>query len=59
MNRFIARRFATEWYINIPATHMKQQESFVYAYNGDRIVAIVDLGCVDAVWMSNTEGSKE
>ena len=41
-----------DWYCNIIADRIEETEGIVRAFNGDNLVGVLDLGVVDALWLS-------
>lgn len=42
----------TDWYCNIIVTRIERDDSIVYAYNGEELVGIFDIGGFLAMWTS-------
>lgn len=52
MDKLIVK--ARDWYANIDATRIVREESIIFAYHGEELVGVFDLGAIDALY-----GSKE
>lgn len=42
-------------YINLPADHMEREESLIFVYNGTELVAMLDIGILDSIWISESK----
>ena len=52
MKRFIAI-LNGDSFINVPATRMQKEEDAILVWDGEELVAFVDVGCVLAAHMSD------
>lgn len=41
-----------DWHVNINVTHIQREEALVFAFLGDDLVGVFDLGIVGALYMS-------
>lgn len=42
-------------YINLPADRLEREESLIFVYNGDQLIAMVDIGMLDSIWISESK----
>ena len=42
-------------YINLPADRMEREESIIFVYNGSELVAVLDIGILDSIWISESK----
>ena len=52
MKRLCAKSIKADWNLNIPVSYIERDESFVYGYDGENLVAVIDLGSIDVLWVS-------
>lgn len=45
-------------YINLPADHMEREESIIFVFNGSELVAMLDIGILDSIWISEVKDSQ-
>lgn len=51
-------RFNKGEFCNIEATMLCREDSVVFVYNGTELVAMFDLGYIDAIWMNEKGDGK-
>lgn len=45
-------------YINLPADRMEREESLIFVYNGTELVAMLDIGILDSIWISEVRDER-
>ena len=45
-------------YINLPANRLEREESLIFVYNGTELVAMLDIGILDSIWISEVKDSQ-
>lgn len=45
-------------YINLPADSLEREESLIFVYNGTELVAMLDIGILDSIWISEVKDSQ-
>ncbi|HWP50764.1 MAG TPA: hypothetical protein VN626_03595 [Clostridia bacterium] len=57
MTRLIVnyRRNEKTEFINIPCDEIKEENGFIYAYENEKLIAAVDLGCLDMAYLSEQQ----
>lgn len=53
MTRCVAK--FKDGYQNIPADRLEREDAIIFAYNGDRLVAMFDIGCLESIWLSEAK----
>lgn len=49
-------QFSSGKYINIEADHIERDEGIVYGYHNNGLVAVIDLGTIDYLYLSEVKG---
>lgn len=44
-----------KWYFNIKHTRIVRDDALIFVYYGDNLVAMFDLGAIDAFWISENK----
>ena len=52
MKRCIVGFVGQDGYVNMPADRLKKDDSFIYAYNGDDLVGVFDLGTINYIYIT-------
>lgn len=52
MSKLIVYINGSEGFVNISADRMEKDEVFLYAYNGEKLVGIFDVGTVMSAYLS-------
>lgn len=45
-------------YINLQADRLEREESLIFVYNGTELVAMLDIGILDSIWISEVKDSQ-
>lgn len=54
MKKLVVR--TKEWYCNIPADYLEENEGMVRAYLNGNLVGVFDLGVIDVIYLSVKDG---
>ena len=47
--------FHSASYVNIPADRLEREDSVIFVYNGDKLVAMFDIGVLLSIWISEVK----
>lgn len=42
-------------FVNIPADRLEREDSIIFVYNGEELVAMFDIGGLDNIWISEVK----
>ena len=45
-------------FVNIPADRLEREDSIIFVYNGEELVAMFDIGGLDNIWISEVRDER-
>lgn len=42
-------------FVNIPADRLEREDAVIFAYNGDQLVGMFDIGVLLSIWISEAK----
>lgn len=42
-------------FLNVPADRLEREDAIIFVYNGEKLVAMFDIGMLDSIWITEVK----
>lgn len=45
-------------FLNVPADRLEREDAIIFVYNGEKLVAMFDIGMLDSIWITEVKDNQ-